>query len=169
MGELLRRLRKDAGLTGKDLALRAGVAQPTISRIETGQLLPVPETVDRLVEALDLVIRWERDDLGWLLRDTRTGVAYRSGTQVVPEQPTDSAYLGRLPRPDGNGTFLAIAGIRTNGSLGVVDLLTSEIATIWGQVGDQRFSTVVSVEYDPDSGEPVRTKLDSPLYRHEDD
>ncbi|MET8388655.1 helix-turn-helix transcriptional regulator [Streptosporangium canum] len=51
---MLRRLRKDAGLTGKDLALRAGVAQPTISRIETGQLLPVPETVDRLVEALDL-------------------------------------------------------------------------------------------------------------------
>ncbi|MEV0424068.1 helix-turn-helix domain-containing protein [Streptosporangium canum] len=54
LGELLRRLRKDAGLTGKDLALRAGVAQPTISRIETGQLLPVPETVDRLVEALGL-------------------------------------------------------------------------------------------------------------------
>lgn len=117
----------------------------------------------------DPVIRWECDDLGWLLRDTRTGVAYRSGTQVVPEQPTDSAYLGRLPRPDGNGTFLAIAGIRTNGSLGVVDMLTSEIAAIWGQVGDQRFSTVVSVEYDPDSGEPVRTKLASPLYRHEDD
>ncbi|MET9251595.1 helix-turn-helix domain-containing protein [Nonomuraea sp. NPDC003709] len=36
LGELLRRLRRDAGLTGKDLAQRAQVAQPTISRIETG-------------------------------------------------------------------------------------------------------------------------------------
>ncbi|GAA2376050.1 hypothetical protein GCM10010404_34840 [Nonomuraea africana] len=117
----------------------------------------------------DPVIRWERDDLGWLLRDTRTGAIYRTGTQFDPEQPTDSAYFGRLPRPDGNGTFLAIAGIRTNGSLGVVDLLTSEIATFWGQVGDKRFSTVVSVEYDPETDEPVRTALASPLYRHEDD
>ncbi|MBF8185654.1 helix-turn-helix transcriptional regulator [Nonomuraea sp. K274] len=48
LGELLRRLRKDAGLTGKDLAERAQVAQPSISRIETGQLLPTPETVEEL-------------------------------------------------------------------------------------------------------------------------
>lgn len=129
----------------------------------------------RMAEAMrtaydtDPVIRWERDDLGWLLRDTRTDVAYRSGSQVDPPKPTDSAYLGRLPRPDGTGTFLAIAGIHPNGSLGVVDLLASEIATIWGQVGDKRFSTVVAVEYDPATGEPVRTQLAGPLYRHEDD
>ncbi|MGW7481544.1 helix-turn-helix domain-containing protein [Nonomuraea muscovyensis] len=54
LGELLRRLRKDAGLTGKDLAQRAQVAQPTISRIETGRLLPTTETVERLVTALGL-------------------------------------------------------------------------------------------------------------------
>lgn len=71
LGELLRRLRKDAGLTGKDLALRAGVAQPTISRIETGRLLPVPETVERLVEALSLdeAARGELDALLVRLRD----------------------------------------------------------------------------------------------------
>ncbi|MFI7690605.1 helix-turn-helix domain-containing protein [Nonomuraea sp. NPDC049655] len=54
LGDLLRRLRREAGLTGKDLAVRAQVAQPTISRIETGQLLPTPETVERLVAALGL-------------------------------------------------------------------------------------------------------------------
>ncbi|MEU7986696.1 helix-turn-helix transcriptional regulator [Streptosporangium canum] len=71
MGELLRRLRKNAGLTGKELALRAGVTQPTISQIETGQLLPVPETVDRLVEALGLDDsgRGELDALLVRLRD----------------------------------------------------------------------------------------------------
>ncbi|MEU7899760.1 helix-turn-helix transcriptional regulator [Nonomuraea sp. NPDC049152] len=65
MGELFQRLRKDAGLTDQDLALRAGIAQPTISRIETGQLLPVPETVDLLVAALELdePTRGELDDL----------------------------------------------------------------------------------------------------------
>ncbi|GGQ25197.1 helix-turn-helix domain-containing protein [Streptosporangium pseudovulgare] len=71
LGELLRRLRKDAGLTGKELATRAGVAQPTISRIETGRLLPVPETVERLVAALGLdeVGRTELDALLARLRD----------------------------------------------------------------------------------------------------
>ncbi|WP_285775700.1 helix-turn-helix transcriptional regulator [Microtetraspora sp. NBRC 13810] len=71
LGELLRRLRKDAGLTGKELAVRAGVAQPTISRIETGRLLPVPETVDRLVDALGLEAanRGELDALLVRLRD----------------------------------------------------------------------------------------------------
>ncbi|MGW4644560.1 sigma-70 family RNA polymerase sigma factor [Sphaerisporangium sp. NPDC004334] len=117
----------------------------------------------------DPVIRWDRDDKGWLLRDTRTGTVYRSGTQTEPPRPTDSAYLGRLPRPDGNGSLLTIAGIHPNGSLGVIHLLASETATLWGQVGDQRFSTVVGVEYDPDSGEPVKAELVSPLYRHDED
>ncbi|WP_237107251.1 helix-turn-helix transcriptional regulator [Nonomuraea sp. MG754425] len=71
LGELLRRLRKEAGLTGKDLAQRAQVAQPTISRIETGQLLPTPETVERLVAALGLdeAGRAELDALLVRLRD----------------------------------------------------------------------------------------------------
>ncbi|HEY9525398.1 MAG TPA: sigma factor-like helix-turn-helix DNA-binding protein [Thermopolyspora sp.] len=116
----------------------------------------------------DPVIGWDRDDKGWLLRDRRTGTVYRSGNQMEPEQPTDSAYLGRLMRPDGKGTFLAIAGIRPNGSLGVVHLLAHEIATLWGQVGDQPFSTVVAVEYDPQTGEPVKAELTSPLYRHQE-
>ncbi|MEV6982294.1 sigma-70 family RNA polymerase sigma factor [Sphaerisporangium sp. NPDC051017] len=117
----------------------------------------------------DPVIRWDRDDKGWLLRDTRTRTVYRSGTQTDPPRPTDSAYLGRLPRPDGAGTLLIIAGIHPNGSLGVIHLLANETATLWGQVGDQRFSTVVGVEYDPDNGEPVKAELISPLYRHDED
>ncbi|WP_327088370.1 helix-turn-helix transcriptional regulator [Nonomuraea sp. NBC_01738] len=71
LGELLRRLRREAKLTGKDLAQRAQVAQPTISRIETGQLLPTPETVERLAAALNLdeAARTELDDLLVRLRD----------------------------------------------------------------------------------------------------
>ncbi|GAA4599101.1 hypothetical protein GCM10023194_78250 [Planotetraspora phitsanulokensis] len=129
-----------------------------------------PRMSDAMRAAYDIdpVIRWDRDDKGWMLIDTRTQQVFRSGTQTDPRQPTDSAFLGRLPRPDGNGSFLAIAGIRPNGSLGVVHFLTNEIATLWGQVDDKRFSCVVAVEYDPATGEPVRAELASPLYRHEE-
>ncbi|MEU4698845.1 helix-turn-helix domain-containing protein [Nonomuraea dietziae] len=78
LGELLRRLRKDAGLTGKDLASRAGLTQPTISQIETGQLLPLPETVDRLVEALELSSE-ARAELHVLLTRLRDEVARLKG------------------------------------------------------------------------------------------
>ncbi|GGO62599.1 sigma-70 family RNA polymerase sigma factor [Nonomuraea cavernae] len=122
------------------------------------------DTYDR-----DPVIRWDRDDKGWLLRDTRTGTVYRSGSQSDPQRPTDSAYLGRLARPDGNGTIIAIAGIHPSGSLGVIQLLANETATLWGQVEDHRFSAVVAVEYDPTTGEPIRAELASPLYRHDED
>ncbi|WP_055480411.1 helix-turn-helix domain-containing protein [Sphaerimonospora mesophila] len=54
LGEVLRRLRKNAGLTGKELAERAGVVQPTISRMETGRLLPSADVVERVSSALGL-------------------------------------------------------------------------------------------------------------------
>jgi transcriptional regulator with XRE-family HTH domain len=78
LGELLRRLRKDAGLTGKELAQRAGVTQSTVSQIETGKLLPVPETVDRLVDALGLDAT-DRDRLDALLARLRAEVSQLRG------------------------------------------------------------------------------------------
>ncbi|MEU8271292.1 helix-turn-helix transcriptional regulator, partial [Sphaerisporangium sp. NPDC049002] len=89
LGELLRRLRKDAGLTGKELARRAGVGQPTISRIETGGLLPTPETVERVSAALGLGAgeRGELDALIARLRDEvsrlRGGLAGRESADAA--------------------------------------------------------------------------------------
>ncbi|MEU6741569.1 sigma factor-like helix-turn-helix DNA-binding protein [Streptosporangium sandarakinum] len=115
----------------------------------------------------DPVFEWIKDG-AWTLKDRRTEQSYRSGEDSDPPRPVDYAYLGRLARPDGDGNVLVFTGIHPQGTLGVVDLLTSEIATLWGQVGDHRFSTVVAVEYDPATGEPARAELASPLYRHED-
>ncbi|WP_165900825.1 Scr1 family TA system antitoxin-like transcriptional regulator [Microbispora triticiradicis] len=78
LGELLRRLRRGAGLTGKELAQRAGVAQPTISRVETGRLLPSPETVERLSLALDLD-QDARQELNTLLARLRDEVSRLKG------------------------------------------------------------------------------------------
>ncbi|MFC9140954.1 sigma-70 family RNA polymerase sigma factor [Streptomyces bacillaris] len=119
--------------------------------------------------AQDPVLAWERAEDGpWTVVDRKTGLVHRSGQDSAPARPYDVGYLGRLPRPDGQGTLLAIAGIHTQGSLGVVQLLTNDLNTLWGQVGDQRFSTLVGVEYDPDTSEPLSAELLCPLYRHDE-
>jgi hypothetical protein len=120
--------------------------------------------------AQDPVLSWERAEDGpWTVVDRRTGTVYRSGQDSDPARPYDVGYLGRLLRPDGKGSLLAIAGIHTQGSLGVVQLLASDLGALWGQVGDHRFSTLVGVEYDPETSEPRSVELVCPLYRHDEE
>ncbi|MFD9944536.1 sigma factor-like helix-turn-helix DNA-binding protein [Nonomuraea sp. NPDC059023] len=128
---------------------------------------PRPSPVMATLYESDPVFEWVKDDV-WTLRDSRTGKTYRSGSDSDPAQPVDYAYLGRLPRPDGKGSLLVLTGIHPQGTLGVVQLLQTEIATLWGQVADKSFSTVIRAEYDPDTGEAVKAELASPLYLHEE-
>jgi predicted transcriptional regulator len=57
----LRLARRRAQLTQRALALRAGVAQPTVARIEVGSEVPRVDTLDRLLrvcgETIDTVPR----------------------------------------------------------------------------------------------------------------
>jgi transcriptional regulator with XRE-family HTH domain len=120
--------------------------------------------------AQDPVLSWERAEDGpWTVVDRRTGTVHRSGQDSDPARPYDVGYLGRLSRPDGGGSLLAIAGIHTQGSLGVVQLLANDLNALWGQVGDARFSTLVGVEYDPETSEPQSVELLCPLYRHDEE
>jgi transcriptional regulator with XRE-family HTH domain len=50
----VRTLRRNAGLTGVELARRVGISQSRISRIETGHLTPQDDEVDRLATALNV-------------------------------------------------------------------------------------------------------------------
>ncbi|WP_318280316.1 helix-turn-helix domain-containing protein [Streptomyces griseoloalbus] len=54
LGARLRGLRAEAGMTGAVLAQRAGVGQPTVSKVETGRMVPSADVLDRLSRALDL-------------------------------------------------------------------------------------------------------------------
>ncbi|TQJ54281.1 helix-turn-helix domain-containing protein [Streptomyces sp. SLBN-115] len=54
LGARLRGLRSAAGLTGAVLAQRAGVGQPTVSKVENGRMVPSPDVLGRLSRALDL-------------------------------------------------------------------------------------------------------------------
>lgn len=52
VGERLRRLRKTRGLTAKEVAARAGLAQQTITRIELGQHDVVFTTLEKILAVL---------------------------------------------------------------------------------------------------------------------
>ena len=48
----IRRLRKQAGLTQADLAQKAGMARPNLTRLEAGRCRPALETLERIARAL---------------------------------------------------------------------------------------------------------------------
>jgi len=50
-GSVLRRARREAGLSQRALARAARVPQPTVARIETRAVVPRVDTLDRLLEA----------------------------------------------------------------------------------------------------------------------
>lgn len=54
IGQAIRQARKDKGLTQKDLAVKSGVWQETISKVETGTASTKVETLFALLAALDL-------------------------------------------------------------------------------------------------------------------
>ncbi|MFJ6723502.1 helix-turn-helix domain-containing protein [Streptomyces sp. NPDC091281] len=54
LGVRLRGLRVEAGLTGAVLAERAGVGQPTVSKVENGRMVPSPDVLGRLCDGLGL-------------------------------------------------------------------------------------------------------------------
>jgi transcriptional regulator with XRE-family HTH domain len=54
VGRLVSTLREEARITQKELAARAAVTQPTLSRIERGKSLPDAYTLRRLAEALGM-------------------------------------------------------------------------------------------------------------------
>jgi hypothetical protein len=53
----------------------------------------------------------------------RPGCTFRLRRRPGRPALTTSPTSGGFPRPDGNGTILAIAGVRPQGSLGVARLL----------------------------------------------
>jgi hypothetical protein len=112
-------------------------------------------------------IRFERAPDGpWTLRDITADRSFRSGADLDPAESYDYAYLGRLSRPDRSGSLIIFTGVHPPGSLGVVQLLSSDLAGLYEQVGERCFSTIVRVDYDPSTLEPSSVHLATPLYDH---
>jgi hypothetical protein len=125
---------------------------------------PVASVLDQ-----DPLVRFERADDGpWTLVDRHSGQVFRSGQDEVPERDRDFAYLGRLPRPDGNGSVMIFTGIHPPGSLGVVHLLGAKLAELHAELHTENFSTVVGTEFDHETHEPINVELMTPLHRFEE-
>ena len=104
----------------------------------------------------------QKDADGWYLVDKSTGAEFRS-----PEdrgEPGDYAYLGTLPRPDGQGFYLYVAGIHASGGLGVAAYLENNLAELYDEVRGNRWSCLIQCEYDPKTHEIVKTSLLAPIH-----
>ncbi|MGW0117719.1 sigma-70 family RNA polymerase sigma factor [Streptomyces sp. NPDC003327] len=104
----------------------------------------------------------------WALTERDGGTVHTSPTDS-PEAPTptDIAYLGRLPRPDGQGTFLLVAGVHAVGSLGVAHFLAENIAGLYKQAGTAPFSMVVAADYDPSTKAITASRAVTDVLLHE--
>jgi hypothetical protein len=120
--------------------------------------------IEQILEG-DPHLRFGKDDEGWHLVDRNTGQVYRS--PMDRGENGDIAYFGRLPRPDGQGTFLYVAGIHARGSGGVVHWLNKELANVHRELKAKRFSTLISSRFDPKTLEIVDSERITPFYRPE--
>jgi hypothetical protein len=126
------------------------------------RLLPF---LDQVLEA-DVHLGFRHDEQGWYLVDKDTGTQYRS--PISSGDPADYAYLGRLPRPDGKGTFLYLAGIHAPGNLGAAQYIADHLAELHRELKNRRFSALISCKFDPrDRKQILSTERVTPLYRHD--
>lgn len=121
--------------------------------------------IEQVLES-DQHLRFERGQSGWFLRDRVTGEEYHSPMDTG-EGSADFAYFGRLPRIDGRGSFLYIAGIHAIGAPGVIHFLENSLQELYSDVKTKRFSTIIRSEFDPKTLEVVASKRVTPIYRPE--
>ncbi|HEX3778557.1 MAG TPA: sigma-70 family RNA polymerase sigma factor [Pseudonocardiaceae bacterium] len=99
---------------------------------------------------------------GWYLVDQDSDTPYRSPSDRG--EAADYGYIGRLPRPDGRGTFLYLAGIHAMGTLGTVQYLVSNIEDLYREVKTHRWSTIVETRYNPADGTIVAAERVTPIH-----
>ena len=109
-------------------------------------------------------LRFEKDS-AWHLIDVGAAQEHRSPMDTGVSG--DVGYLARLPRPDGKGTFLYIAGIHAIGANGVIHYLKENLAEVYGEVRTRRFSTLVACDFDPETRQILGSRRVAPFYKHE--
>ncbi|SFW11846.1 sigma-70 family RNA polymerase sigma factor [Amycolatopsis australiensis] len=132
--------------------------RPNLVVITSPRLLPI---VGQVLDA-DEHLGFGQSSKGWYLQDKTTGARLRS--PIDDGEPADYGYIGRLPRPDGKGTFLYFAGIHAMGTLGVAHYLAGHTAELYQQVKTKRWSTLVKCTFDPDTRQIETSELAAPIY-----
>lgn len=113
----------------------------------------------------DTKLGFGSDSNGLFLTNHETGETYRSRTDKG--KGVDYGYIGRLPRPDGRGSFLYIAGIHAMGTLGATQFLEDHLEELYREVKTKRFSLLVACKYDTRSRTIKSVDAATPVYRPE--
>ncbi|MCC3765205.1 hypothetical protein K3N28_19285 [Glycomyces sp. TRM65418] len=132
--------------------------RPNLVVLTAPRVLPFLEQV----LAADSHLGFKEDSAGWHLVDKTLGVEYRSPSDKGISQ--DYGYIGRLPRPDGKGTFLYVAGIHSEGTLGAAEWLADNVSKLYRQLKTKRFSVLLSVNYDEKTRKITTTEPLSQIY-----
>lgn len=137
--------------------------RPNLVVLTNPRLLPF---LSQVMEA-DPHLRYrESADKEWHLFDESTGTEYRSKKDEGGD--TDYGYIGRLPRPDGKGTFLYLAGTHAQGTLGAAAYVVEHLAELHKELKTRRFSMIVECTVDPNNPLKVTdVKPVTPTYRHD--
>ena len=117
------------------------------------------------VLASDPNIGFASDSNDLYLVNRQSGESYRSRRDKG--KGTDYGYIGRLPRPDGRGNFLYLAGIHSMGTLGVIQYLEEHLEELHKEVKNRRFSLLVACRYDTRTRTVKSTEAASPVYRND--
>ncbi len=107
----------------------------------------------------------------WCITDPETGKEYHSdfddrGVHQPSDRRTCYAHIGRIRRPDGQGSFLYLGGIHAPGTAGAVDVLCRELPSIWEQAHRGLWSAVVKTVASGDGSEIVSAEIVTPIYTH---
>jgi hypothetical protein len=164
--QLLADLARSVGLDSKyEVVPPPGLVdlnRPNLIVLTNPRLLPFLSQV----MGADPHLGYAEDDGGWYLVDKTAGVEYRS--PMDRGESSDYAYVGRLPRPDGKGTFLYLAGTHAPGTLAAAHFVVDNIVDLHRDLKNRRFSMVIVCDYDPkDRKKILSTKPLTPIYRPE--
>jgi hypothetical protein len=100
---------------------------------------------------------FKEDGDGWYLVDRVSDVAYRSPMDAG--KPSDYAYVGRLPRPDGRGTWLYIAGIHGPGTRGAARWLAEHLTEVYRIAKAGRFAVLIASHINPKTKKVIETEV----------
>src|SRR6266568_367520 len=99
------------------------------------------------IMASDPHLVFDADAHSRFLVERATGAQHRSPQDRG--EPADYAYVGRLPRPDGRGHFLWLAGIHAAGTHGAARYLVDNAPDLYRSAKDKLFSLVIAATYEP--------------------
>jgi hypothetical protein len=164
--ELLADLARSVGLDSKyEVVPPPGLVdlnRPNLIVLTNPRLLPFLSQV----MGADPHLGYAVDEQGWYIVDKTTGTEYRS--PMDRGETADYAYVGRLPRPDGKGNFLYLAGTHAPGTLSAAHFVVDNITELHKELKNRRFSAVIVGEYDAEDRKKITsTKTVTPIYRPE--